>query len=45
MGNVYLYLCIGRNEVRVAMCIVVFVVCAVCGMMKGGEKVKSSAGT
>ena len=45
MGNVYLYLCTERSEVRETVSVTVFVVCAVCGMMmKQREKVKLCAG-
>ena len=47
VGDVYLYLCIERSKVRVTVCVLVFVVCVVCGkmMMKEREKVKPGAGT
>ena len=43
--DVYLHLCTERSEVKVTEYVIIFVMCVVCGMMKGREKVKFGANT
>ena len=49
VGDVFLYLCTERIEVRVTVCVIVlyckYVVCGMMMMMKGWEKMKPGAGT